>query len=110
MMNVVIIAFIVLLVILFWIVLYVHYFCEEHLRIVEVEYRDGDKDYTIESSTFFGLPGTWSTKTINIGYTLVFLDGFTLEQAKARLESLKEDRKKILGKRIKNKSVIEVWK
>lgn len=83
------------------------FFTRPRYRILEVEHKSGKIDYTVQSSRVFGLPGTWVTEEICMGYWTLVLKGCDLEAAKRyKAQFEKEDEEK-RSYRVKKKRIYE---
>ena len=83
------------------------FFTRPRYRILEVEHKNGEIDYTVQSSRVFGLPGTWATEEICMGYWTLVLKGCDLEAAKRyKAQFEKEDEEK-RSYRVKKKRIYE---
>ena len=97
----------IFIVVLGIIVFSIPFFTRPRYRILEVEHKDGEVDYTVQFSRVFGLPGTWVTEEICMGYWTLVLKGCDLEAAKRyKAQFEKEDEEK-RSYRVKKKRIYE---
>lgn len=81
------------------------FFTRPRYRILEVEHKNGEIDYTVQSSHVFGLPGTWTTEEIFMGYYSIVLRGCDLEAAKNYVKRFEIEDAKKRGRKTKRKKV-----
>ena len=79
------------------------FFTRPRYRILEVEHKSSKIDYTVQSSRVFGLPGTWITEKIFMGYWNLVLKGCDLKSAKRYVTQFEEEEAKKRGYRVKKK-------
>ena len=84
------------------------FFTRPRYRILEVEHKNGEIDYTVQSSHVFGLPGTWATVDIFMGYWTLRLKGCDLEAAKRYVAQFEKEDEEKRRYRVKKKRVYKV--
>ena len=95
----------ILIVVLGVIAFCIPFFTRPRYRILEVEHKNGKVDYTVQSSSFLGLPGTWVTVKISMGYWTIVLRECDLKAAKDYVRRFENEETQKVGKRIKRKKV-----
>lgn len=95
------------IVILGFIAFFTSFFTCPRYRILEVEHKSGEIDYSVQVSYLFGLPGTWVIKEICMGYYILRLKGCDLKAAKRYVTQFEEKEAKKRGYKVKKKKVIE---
>lgn len=93
------------IVVLEVIVFCIPFFTRPKYRILEVEHKNGEIDYTVQSSRMFGLPGTWTTEEICMGHWILVLRGCDLEAAKNYVRQFEKEDAEERGRKPKRKKV-----
>ena len=83
------------------------FFTRPRYRILEVEHKNGEIDYTVQSSRVFGLPGTWSIVEIDMCLYSLRLKGCDLKTAKRYKAQFEKEYEKKRSYRVKKKRVYE---
>ena len=97
----------ILIVVLGVIAFCVPFFTRPRYRILEVEHKNGEIDYTVQFSRVFGLPGTWVIVQVCMGYYRIVLRGCDLEAAKYYVRSFEIEDAKERARKTKRKYMLE---
>lgn len=83
----------------------IQFFTRPRYRIVEVEHKSGKIDYNVQVSYLFGLPGTWVTEEICMGYWILVLKGCDLKSAKRYVTQFEKEDEEERGYKVRRKRI-----